>query len=304
MATSRSQIAATTVAFGADAGIAAAKFFGFLVSGSSAMLAESVHSVADTINQLLLIIGKRQARRQPDRLHQFGYGRSRYFYSFVVAMMTFAMGSVFALYEGYRKLTNPKPLTAPWVAIAIVVVAALLEGYSLRNARMESKPLRDSHSWWHFIRNSRTPELPVVLLEDSAALIGLSLAFAGVGLTILTGAPVWDAVGTLGIGALLGGCAVVLIIETHSLLIGEGATREQYTTIRSVLEATEGVHRIVDMRTQYLAPDELLVVAKVVFGRQLELAAAAHAVAIAEKQVRSAVPAVQMIYLQPDVENV
>jgi divalent metal cation (Fe/Co/Zn/Cd) transporter len=135
--------------------------------------------------------------------------------------------------------------------------------------------LRDSHSWWHFIRNSRTPELPVVLLEDSAALIGLPLAFAGVGLTILTGAPVWDAVGTLGIGALLGGCAVVLIIDTHSLLIGEGATREQYTTIRSVLEATEGVDRIVDMRTQYLAPDELLVVAKVVFGRQLELAAVA-----------------------------
>ena len=208
----------------ANAGIAVAKFVGFLITGSSSMLAEAVHSVADTSNQGLLLWGQRQARKEPDELHQFGYGRSRYFYSFVVALVLFTLGSVFALYEGYEKIVHPARADLAVVAIVILVVAIGLESYSFRTAMVESRPLKGSGSWWRFIRTSRNPELPVVLLEDTGALIGLVLALAGVGLTVLTGNPVWDGIGTLCIGVLLGVIAVILMIEMHSLLIGEGAT--------------------------------------------------------------------------------
>ena len=213
----------------ANAGIAVAKFVGFLITGSSSMLAESVHSVADTSNQGLLLLGQRQSRKEADPLHQFGYGRSRYFYSFVVALVLFSLGSVFALYEGYHKISHPSELTSPIVAIVILVLAIGLEGYSFRTAVKESRPLKGSGSWWRFIRTSRNPELPVVLLEDSGALVGLVFALLGVGLTVLTGNPVWDGVGTVAIGVLLGVIAVVLMVEMHSLLIGEGATRDEDT---------------------------------------------------------------------------
>ncbi|SON59557.1 Zinc transporter ZitB [Mycobacterium simulans] len=293
---------AITVAFGANAGIAVAKFAGYLLTGSSAMLAESLHSLADGVNELLLMIGKRRSRKSPDTLHQFGYGRSRYFYSFVVALAVFAIGSVFVIYEGYRKITHPEPLTAPAVALAILIVAALLDGYSLRTAKVQSKGLKGSGSWWQFIRNSRTPEPPVVLLEDSAALLGLSLAFAGVSLTAVTGNPLWDALSTLAIGVLLGGIAVVLIVETHSLLIGEGATSKQCNMIRSALQHAKHVDGVIDMRTQYLAPDELLVGAKVAFGPDMEWRTVADVIRNAEARVREAVPAVRVVYIQPDVE--
>lgn len=290
------------VALAANAGIAAAKFVGYLVTGSSAMLAESVHSLADTINEVLLMFGKHEALRRPDALHQFGYGRSRYFYSFVVALLVFVLGAVVAVYEGYRKLSRPEPLTAPGVAIAILVVAALLEGLSLRTVLRESKRLKGSGSWWQFIRNSRVPEPPVVLLEDSAALLGLSIAFAGVTLTVVTGNPVWDAVSTLCIGGLLAVIAVVLIVETHSLLIGEGATANQCKMIRSALQRGEHVDSVVDLRTQYLAPDQMVVAAKVVFGPAEEFAAAADVIRNAEARIRETVPAVRVVYIQPEVE--
>ena len=247
----------------ANAGIALAKFIGFLITGSSSMLAESVHSVADTSNQGLLLLGQRQSRKEADPLHQFGYGRSRYFYSFVVAMVLFTLGSVFALYEGYHKISHPEELTSPIVAIVILVVAIALEGYSFRTAVKESRPLKGSGSWWRFIRNSRNPELPVVLLEDSGALVGLAFALTGVGLTMLTGEPVWDGVGTVAIGVLLGAIAVVLMIEMHSLLIGEGATREEDRAIRAAIEQTDNIDRLIHLRTQYLGPEELLVGAKI-----------------------------------------
>ncbi|WP_156687651.1 cation diffusion facilitator family transporter [Mycobacterium sp. Marseille-P9652] len=291
------------VAFGADAGIAVAKLVGFLVTGSAAMLAEVLHSVADSMNELLLMFGKRQAHRRPDALHQFGYGRSRYFYSFVVALLVFALGSVVALYEGCRKLRNPEPLTSPQIAIAILGVAALLEGYSLHTVRKQSKRLKGSDSWWQFIRNSRVPEPPVVLLEDSAALIGLALAFAGVGLTAVTGDPIWDAIGTLAIGVLLGGIALVLIVETHSLLIGEGATANQCKVIRSVLQREEHVDAVTDLRTQYLAPDQLVVAARVVCGPEPEFAVAAAVIRDAETRIRQAVPSVRAVYIQPEIPS-
>jgi cation diffusion facilitator family transporter len=287
----------------ANAGIAVAKFVGFVITGSSSMLAESVHSVADTSNQGLLLFGQREARKEADDLHPFGYGRSRYFYSFVVALVLFTLGSVFALYEGYHKITHPEDLTSPLVAIVILVVAIGLESYSFRTAAVESRPLKGSGSWWHFIRTSRNPELPVVLLEDTGALIGLALALGGVGLSMLSGEPVWDGIGTAAIGVLLGIIAVILMVEMHSLLIGEGATSQEDKAIRAALEQTANVDRLIHIRTQYLAPDELLVGAKIALAADTDLATVAATIDAAESAVRAAVPAARVIYLEPDLDR-
>jgi cation diffusion facilitator family transporter len=287
----------------ANAGIAVAKFVGFLITGSSSMLAEAVHSVADTSNQGLLLFGQRQSRKEANPLHQFGYGRSRYFYSFVVALVLFTLGSVFALYEGYHKISHPAELTSPIVAIVILVVAIGLEGYSFRTAVKESRPLKRSGSWWRFIRTSRNPELPVVLLEDSGALVGLVFALIGVGLTVLTGNAVWDGIGTVGIGLLLGVIAVVLMVEMHSLLIGEAATGEEEVAIRAALEQTDNIDRVIHLRTQYLSPEELLVGAKIALAAATDLATVATAIDAAEEAIRAAVPAAQVIYLEPDLDR-
>ncbi|BBY32673.1 cation transporter [Mycolicibacter minnesotensis] len=296
---SRAIIAALT----ANAGIAVAKFTGYLITGSAAMLAEAVHSVVDTSNQALLLFGQRAAAKAPDALHPFGHGRSRYFWSFVVALVLFSLGSMFALYEGYEKVRHPVELNSPVVAIAILVVAIGLETYSFRTAVRESRPLKGQGSWWRFLRASRNPELPVVLLEDTAALIGLVLALAGVGLSVLTANPVWDGVSTLGISALLGAVAVFLMVEMHSLLIGEGATAAEDQAIRAALEGTENVTRLIHIRTQYLGPDEMLVGAKIALVPRLDLAGVAATIDAAEANIRAAVPAALVIYLEPDLDR-
>lgn len=287
----------------ANAGIAAAKFVGFLITGSSSMLAEAVHSVADTSNQGLLLWGQREAAKKPDALHQFGYGRSRYFYSFVVALVLFSLGAAFAMYEGYEKIVDPHELTSPVVAIVILGVAICLEAYSFRTAMVESRPLKGSGSWWRFIRSSRNPELPVVLLEDTGALIGLAFALAGVGLTVLTGNPVWDGVGTLCIGGLLAVIAVILMVEMHSALIGEGATPREDAAIRSALEQTAHVDRVIHLRTQYMGPDDMLVGAKISLAPKTDLATVAATIDAAEAAIRAAVPAATVIYLEPDLDR-
>ncbi|NIH78698.1 cation diffusion facilitator family transporter [Amycolatopsis viridis] len=293
---------AILAALGANAGIAVAKFAGFLVTGSSSMLAESVHSLADTSNQGLLLLGQRQSRRRATREHPFGFGRERYFYSFVVALMLFTLGSVFALYEGIHKIEHPEPLTSPLVAVIILVVAICLEGYSFVTAMKESRTIKGEATWWRFIRQSRTPELPVVLLEDSGALLGLVFALAGVGLSELTGDPVWDGVGTVLIGVLLGIIAIILIVEMKSLLIGEGATDRE---LDSICEALAGgrVERVIHIRTQYLGPDELLVAAKLALAPRLELSEVASEIDAAEARVRERVPAARLIYLEPDLDR-
>jgi len=295
---------AIVAALAANAGIALAKFIGYLITGSSSMLAESVHSVADTSNQGLLLFGQREARKEPDPLHPFGYGRSRFFYSFVVALVLFSVGSVFALYEGYHKITHPERLSSPLVAIVILIVAIGLEAFSFRTAIVESRPLKGSGGWWRFIRNSRNPELPVVLLEDTGALTGLILALAGVGLTVLTGNAVWDGIGTAGIGVLLGVIAVILMIEMHSLLIGEGATADQLHAIQAALDSTPHVDRVIHLRTQYLGPEEMLVGAKIALAPDCDLATVARVIDDAEVRIRSAVPAARVIYLEPDLDRV
>jgi cation diffusion facilitator family transporter len=287
----------------ANAGIAVAKFIGFLITGSSSMLAEAVHSVADTSNQALLLFGQRRARKEATSLHQFGYGRSRYFYSFVVALVLFSLGAAFALYEGYHKISHPTPLNSPMVAVAILVVAIGLESYSFRTAVVESRPLKGRGTWWQFIRHSRNPELPVVLLEDTGALLGLVFALLGVGLTVLTGNPIWDGIGTALIGALLAVIAVILMIEMHSLLIGESATAPELAAISDALAGTELVDRVIHLRTQYLGPEEMLVGAKIALAPGTDLATVAAAIDSAEAAVRAAVPAATVIYLEPDLDR-
>ncbi|HME74647.1 MAG TPA: cation diffusion facilitator family transporter [Mycobacterium sp.] len=294
---------AIVAALAANLGIAAAKFAGFVITGSAAMMAESVHSVADIANQGLLLLGQRSARKQADTLHSFGYGRSRYFWSFVVALLIFTLGAGFALYEGCRKVAHPEPLTSPVVALAILIVTAGLEAYSFYTARTVSRSLKGNKSWWRFIRDSRDPELPVVLLEDTADLIGLTLAMVGVGLTVLTGSSVWDGVATLAIGVLLGAVAVFLMVEMHSLLIGESATASETAEIREALESTDYVDRVIHLRTQYLGPDELLVAAKVSVAPGVDLATVASAIDAAEVKIRTAVPAARIVYIEPDIDR-
>jgi cation diffusion facilitator family transporter len=286
----------------ANAGIALAKFIGYLITGSSSMLAEAVHSVADTSNQGLLLLGGRTARRAATPEHPFGYGRDRYFYSFIVALLLFSLGSVFAIYEGIHKLESHEPLTSPIVAVGILVVAIALESYSFRTAIHESRPLKGDGTWWQFIRQAKVPELPVVLLEDLGALIGLVFALFGVGLSLLTGDPVWDAIGTICIGVLLGVIAIILIIEMKSLLIGEGAAPAVLADICSALESGD-VQRVIHIRTQYLGPEEMLVAAKIALAPGLPLQGVAAAIDAAEARVRERVPDARLIYLEPDLDR-
>ena len=286
----------------ANAGIAAAKFTGFLITGSSSMLAESVHSLADTSNQGLLLLGQKTSQRKATAAHPFGFGRDRYFYSFIVALMLFSLGSVFALYEGIHKISHPEDLTSPLVAVGILVVAIGLESYSFYTAIQESKKIKGDAGWWAFIRQAKTPELPVVLLEDAGALLGLVFALAGVGLSVITGDPVWDGIGTVTIGLLLGIIAIILIIEMKSLLIGEGASDSDLDTIVDELAAGK-VERVIHIRTLYIGPDEMLVAAKLALVPGLETADIAQAIDDAEARVRAKVPTAKLIYLEPDLDR-
>ncbi|HVV19763.1 MAG TPA: cation diffusion facilitator family transporter [Pseudonocardiaceae bacterium] len=293
---------AVLAALGANAGIAVAKFVGFLVTGSSSMLAESVHSLADTTNQGLLLLGRRRSQKDATSEHPFGFGRVRYFYAFVVALLLFTLGAAFAVYEGVHKVIDPHPLDDPLVAVIILVLAAGLEGFSFRTAIGEAKHLKGEATWWRYIRDSKTPELPVVLAEDTGALIGLVFALLGVGLSELTGDPVWDGIGTIAIGTLLGVFAVILIIEMSSLLIGEGVTQDLLDRI--VGELTMGdVERVIHIRTEYLGPDELLVAAKIALVPELPLRQVARAIDDAEARVRAKVPSARLIYLEPDLDR-
>jgi len=293
--------AAILAALGANLAIAVAKFVGFLITGSSSMLAESVHSVADSGNQALLLVGGRRARRAADDEHPFGYGRDRYFYAFVVALVLFSVGGLFSLYEGYHKLQEPEVIQSAGVALGILVFAILAESYSLRTAIRESRPLKGDDSWWGFVRHAKVPELPVVLLEDLAALLGLVLALLGIGLSVLTDEPRWDAVGTLGIGVLLLVVAFVLAVEMKSLLLGESASKDAVARIRTALVDGAGITRVIHLKTMHLGPDELLVAAKVAMPPSLDLTGVARAIDDAEARIRLAEPQARVVYLEPDL---
>jgi cation diffusion facilitator family transporter len=285
----------------ANLGIAVTKFIAFAFSGSSSMLAEGVHSLADTGNQGLLLLGGRKAKKQANAEHPFGFGRERYVYAFVVSIILFSIGGVFSIYEGIEKIQNPHELENAWLPIVVLLIAICLEGFSFRTAIKESNHTRGKQSWIQFIRRAKAPELPVVLLEDFAALIGLVLALLGVGLTILTDNSIFDALGTLAIGVLLVLVAIVLGIETKSLLVGEGASVADTEAIRDAINAQPQVEALIHMKTLYLGPDELLVGAKVAFGRERRLADVANDINALEVSIRAAVPIARIIYIEPDV---
>ncbi|MER7131747.1 cation diffusion facilitator family transporter [Streptosporangium saharense] len=294
---------AIIAALSANLAIAAAKFVAFLVTTSSSMLAESIHSLADSGNQVLLLVGGKRAERRRTPEHPFGYGRERYFYAFVVAVVLFTIGALFSLYEGWHKISDPHPVETPIVAFAVLIFAIVAEGFSFRTAIKESNPLRGKQTWVQFIRRSKSPELPVIVLEDLGALVGLVLALIGVTLAVITGDGVWDGVGTMAIGVLLAIIAIVLAIETKSLLIGESAGPEVERQIISALESAPEVARVIHMRTLHLGPEEILVAAKIAVDHDDTAAEVARGIDEAERRIRSAVPIARVIYLEPDLDR-
>lgn len=289
-------------ALGANLGIAVTKFVAYALTGSSSMLAESIHSVADSSNQALLLIGGKRARRDATEEHPFGYGRERYFYSFLVAIVLFSLGGLFALYEAWHKISHPEPITAwQWVPVVVLLIAVVLESFALRTAVQESNEVRGKANWVQFIRRSKSPELPVILLEDAGALLGLVFALIGVSLTLITGNGLWDGLGTAAIGTLLVIIAVVLATEVKSLLIGESATRENVQTIRQAIESVDEVDRLIHMRTMHVGPEELLVAAKVAVDAEDDAGRVARAIDEAEARIRAAVPIATLVYIEPDL---
>lgn len=292
---------AIVAAMAANAGIAIAKFVAYLVTGSASMLAESIHSVADTSNQGLLLLGGKRAQRVANDIHQFGYGRERYFWAFVVAMVLFALGGVFSIFEGIDKVTSPHEIESVGWAVGVLLFAIVAESLSFRTAIRESRRLKGSRTWRAFIKHSRSPELPVVLLEDAGALIGLTLALLGVGLTGVTANALWDGLGTLAIGILLVVISITLTIEMKSLLIGEAATEEHVSALNEAAVAAPHIRRVIDLKTQHIGPEELLVVGKVEFDRSLTNAQLSEAINGVERALRGAVPLAMHIYLEPDL---
>jgi cation diffusion facilitator family transporter len=292
---------AIIAALGANVGIAVSKFVAYLFTGSSAMLAEAVHSFADSSNQVLLLIGGRRAARPPDEEHPFGHGAARFLYAFLVAVVIFLAGGVFAIYEAWHKFADPHPLEEPVWAFGVLIVSIGLESFSLRTAVKESRERRGSLSWIQFVRRTKAPELVVVLLEDLGALIGLMFALVGVTLAVLTGDGRWDAVGTLAIGILLVLIAMVLARQTSSLLVNEAADPVMVERIRAALAEEPGVERVIHLRTAHLGPDELLVGAKIAVDGSAKAAEVARTIDGAEERVRAAVPYECVIYLEPDL---
>lgn len=292
---------AIVAALGANLAIAVAKFVAFAFSGSSSMLAEGVHSVADSGNQALLLLGGKKATKAADEEHPFGYGRERYIFGFLVSIVLFTIGGVFALYEGYEKIREPHEIDHWYWPVGVLLFAIIAEGFSFRTAINESNELRGKQSWASFIRTAKAPELPVVLLEDFGALVGLVLAMAGVGIALATGDGVWDGIGTLCIGILLVVIALVLAAETKSLLLGEAAGPDNLTKIRVAAVDGDTVTGVIHMRTLHLGPEELLVAAKVAVRHDDTAAEVARAIDAAEARIREAVPIARVIYLEPDI---
>ena len=295
---------AIVAALAANLTIAVLKFVAYILTLSSSMLAEAIHSLADSGNQLLLLVGGKRAKKEASPEHPFGYGRERYIYAFIVSIVLFSVGGLFALYEAWGKLQHPHGIEGDfwWVPLAVLVGAIIAESFSFRTAIIESNHIRGQQSWVHFIRNAKQPELPVILLEDFGALLGLAFALFGVSLTLVTGNGIWDALGTAMIGLLLVAIAAVLAVETKSLLLGESATKADVAKIRGAIES-DGT-RIIHLKTMHLGPEELLVAAKIGIGQSDTGREVAAAIDAAETRIRDAVPTARVIYLEPDLERV
>lgn len=294
---------AVVAALIANLGIAASKFGAFIMTGSSAMLSEAVHSVADSGNQVLLLYGGKRAKRSATETHQFGYGRVRYVYGFIVSIVLFLVGGVFALYEGIHKFLHPEDVGETWIALTVLVIAIGLETFSFRTAIMEANKARGKRSMLQFVRDARQPELPVILLEDAGALLGLVFALFGVGAATITGDSKWDGLGAIAVGILLIVIAIFLAIEMTSMLVGESALPQEEAQIRSAIESSALVDRVIHLRTLHVGPDELLVAAKVAVTHSATAEEIAQGIDSAERALRAAVPTATYVFLEPDLDR-
>ena len=287
----------------ANVGIAIAKFAGFAITKSSTMLAEGIHSSADSANQLLLLLGTRRAKREPSSKHPFGYGRERYFWSFVVALILFSLGSLFAVYEGIEKIRHPHALNNASWAIGILIFGIFIESFSFRTAIVEAKTIKGETSWSKFVVRSKQPEIPVVLLEDAGALFGMVIALGAITLVKTTGEPIWDGIGTLSIGVLLGVIAIILAREMHSLIIGEAASETDRLKIVSVIENNKQVVELVEMRTQHLGPEEILIGVRIAFRETLQTKEIAQLINQLENDIRVELDNAGPIFIEPELSE-
>ncbi|MCX6403648.1 MAG: cation diffusion facilitator family transporter [Actinobacteria bacterium] len=294
-------IKAVLAALVANVGIAISKFVAFLLTGSSSMLSESVHSLADSGNQVLLLVGNRHSKRTTTEKHQFGYGRVRYIYGFIVAIVLFVIGGIFSLYEGIHKVQNPEEVSNSTIALAVLTVAVILESFSLRTALREVNAIRGKRTLWQFVRAARQPELPVIVLEDIGALLGLIFAFIGVGISAITKNSQWDGMGAIAVGLLLVVIAVILTIEMTSMLVGESALSEDIDAIEKALQSASIVQKVIHLRTLYVGPDELLVACKIAVSSEQSGAILSSGIDEAEKLIRASVPHARYIFIEPDI---
>ncbi|MDP6894322.1 MAG: cation diffusion facilitator family transporter [Acidimicrobiales bacterium] len=287
----------------ANVGIAIAKFLGFAITKSSTMLAEGIHSSADSANQLLLLLGTKRAKREPSSKHPFGYGRERYFWSFVVALILFSLGSLFAIYEGIEKIRHPHVLNNASWAIGILIFGIFIESFSFRTAIVEAKTIKGETSWSKFVIRSKQPEIPVVLLEDAGALFGMVIALAAISMVKITDEPIWDGIGTLSIGILLGVIAIILAREMHSLIIGEAASETDRLKIINVIESNNKVVELVEMRTQHLGPEEILIGVRVAFNETLQAKEIADLINHLEEKIRIEIKDAGPIFIEPELSK-
>jgi cation diffusion facilitator family transporter len=294
---------AVIAALMANSGIAVSKFFAFAITGSTSMLSEAIHSVADSMNQVLLLVGGKRSKRIADDKYQFGYGRVRYVYGFMVAIVLFMVGGIYSFYEGLHKWNHPEPVKDFWIAIVVLSIAIVLEGLSLRTAVRETNKVRGSRSFAKFVRDSRQPELPVILLEDFGAIVGLNFALIGIGAAVVTGDGRWDGLGAMAIGSLLIVIAIILVREMAGLLIGEGALPEEYDAVQAALESAPLVDRVIHLRTLHVGPDALLVGAKIAITKSDSAEEIARGIDEAERLLRIAVPSAQYVFLEPDLDR-
>ena len=300
---------AVVAALAANLAIAVTKFGARLLTGASSMLAESIHSLADSGNQVLLLVGGKRAKRTATAEHPFGFGRERYIFAFLVAIVLFSIGGVFALYEAYHKYEEVHAGEGNelldsrwwWVPLAVLGAAIIAESLSFRTAIREANKSRGKQSLGRFIKSAKAPELPVILLEDFAALLGLVFALFGVGLTLLTRNGIFDVIGTAMIGLLLVAVAITLAWETKSLLLGEAAGSDAVHRIEDALAGTDGVTGIIHMKTLHLGPEEILVAAKIGVRAGDSASGVAETIDAAERKVRAAEPMVTSLYLEPDI---
>ncbi len=294
----RAVLAAMVVNFS----IAVIKCIAGAFSHSSAMLAESVHSLADTGNQILLWLGYRLSQRRPDLLHPFGYGKERYFWSFLVALLMFVIGGIYSIREGILKIAHPHPLRHTAWNLGVLVLSMILEGTAFRMAlRGLDAPYRTPRAFWQYVRTTKQPMLIVVLFEDGAALLGLCLALIGIGLARITGDARWDGMASIGIGLLLVGVAYIIARETHSLLIGEGLSSQRYQELLNAIRAVPGVQYVYDLKTLYIGPRDLIVAIEVDLADSLtSVAAVAQQIDRIEQAVRAVVPEARYIYVETE----